>query len=617
MAYWDNLKITSGTGKRNTGIKGASTNHRGLDVVFPDGKVRPEVGGTVFYSGNMDGYGNIVILKGDDGNFYHYAHNAKNRVKKGQRVNPNEVIATMGNTGTSGGPHSHIEVTNAQGINLDPRTRQSLNMGGNKLASQGFYGNPTGAAAPVQGGGVPMINIAPQVGQIAEGTLTGNAALALQNKLDQERLARQYDIAGFGNAATENIEAIKNAYNAQIQNAMQEGQLSPEQVRDIANIKDMENALAQQQANQNLEYIKNQYEGLRTPEQLANYMNQAVNQLNANYVASNPTLQASYTGQGGYQIDPEELLALQGVDRNLNNFHNALYRTALRTGDPAATTFVNNPSQRAQQYLQNQQAIYEAQMANRYGVPYQQLMEASKQYGDLQKAYAPNYISGINAANQQEGQNFREIVSQLPKVGADVYKTGVEANQDLVSNIQKANENARLTNQQMANLLQEAAKSEFGIQQKQPELQTRKYETIAQGLRSPVNAMIQGNTGVGTQSISTIGANAGNINTNLTKQDETTNKRISQAEQNQINLMKAMQGGQDKTQAAQIKREAEIAKQRQQAYDKVVKFLSEPSSGLNAANTAMMYLINAGIDKNDAANIVRQIMEQKQEGKRR
>ena len=65
-------------------------------------------------------YGNFVTIKHGDGLETRYAHASKLFVKKGDLVNKNDVIALVGNTGRSTGPHLHYEIR-LNGRPLDPR----------------------------------------------------------------------------------------------------------------------------------------------------------------------------------------------------------------------------------------------------------------------------------------------------------------------------------------------------------------------------------------------------------------------------------------------------------------------------------------------------------------
>lgn len=86
--------------------------HDGIDIPAPKGTPIVAVDhGVVSYSGNgIRGYGNMIVLNHGDNVFTVYAHNKKNFVKKGDKVRRGNVIAHVGNTGRSTGPHLHFEI---------------------------------------------------------------------------------------------------------------------------------------------------------------------------------------------------------------------------------------------------------------------------------------------------------------------------------------------------------------------------------------------------------------------------------------------------------------------------------------------------------------------------
>lgn len=116
--------ITSGFGKRKRPTAGASVDHKGWDVGAPAGTpIVPHIGGVVEVvktPAQSGGYGNQVIIRQDDGYLVSYAHNKVNLVKPRQRIKPGTVIAEVGSTGRSTGPHTHIEVTGPDGKLVDP-----------------------------------------------------------------------------------------------------------------------------------------------------------------------------------------------------------------------------------------------------------------------------------------------------------------------------------------------------------------------------------------------------------------------------------------------------------------------------------------------------------------
>jgi murein DD-endopeptidase MepM/ murein hydrolase activator NlpD len=96
--------------------------HKGIDIAADSGdKVYAVAPGEVLYaSSSLKGYGNVVILRHDEKTTSLYAHNSRILVKKGQRVRMGKVIAKVGSSGRSTGPHVHFEVRRG-GKALDPR----------------------------------------------------------------------------------------------------------------------------------------------------------------------------------------------------------------------------------------------------------------------------------------------------------------------------------------------------------------------------------------------------------------------------------------------------------------------------------------------------------------
>ncbi len=86
--------------------------HDGIDIAAPTGSsVFAAADGEVIYSDDgVRGYGNMVMLKHNDGFITIYAHNRENLVKGGEMVKKGNLIARLGNTGHSSGPHLHFEV---------------------------------------------------------------------------------------------------------------------------------------------------------------------------------------------------------------------------------------------------------------------------------------------------------------------------------------------------------------------------------------------------------------------------------------------------------------------------------------------------------------------------
>ena len=92
------------------GMRGRHS-HEGIDISSRRGMVvRAAASGTVVFSDRKPGYGRVIFLKHPGGYKTVYAHNQDNLVLPGDRVKQGEVIADMGSTGESSGPHLHFEV---------------------------------------------------------------------------------------------------------------------------------------------------------------------------------------------------------------------------------------------------------------------------------------------------------------------------------------------------------------------------------------------------------------------------------------------------------------------------------------------------------------------------
>jgi murein DD-endopeptidase MepM/ murein hydrolase activator NlpD len=110
--------VTSKVGLRHDPIDGDIRKHNGIDIAIPEGTtVSPVASGKVLYSGQQHGYGNMVIVRHEDGMITIYAHHSRNCVKIGDKVDKKTRIAYSGSTGRSTGPHLHFEAWQG-GINV-------------------------------------------------------------------------------------------------------------------------------------------------------------------------------------------------------------------------------------------------------------------------------------------------------------------------------------------------------------------------------------------------------------------------------------------------------------------------------------------------------------------
>lgn len=99
--------------------------HNGLDIGLNFQNVYAETAGTVEFVGDGLSYGNLIIIRADDGTKHYYAHLQTFYVGVGNRVNRSDVIAISGNTGLVTGPHLHYgikgsDVNNGYAGYIDP-----------------------------------------------------------------------------------------------------------------------------------------------------------------------------------------------------------------------------------------------------------------------------------------------------------------------------------------------------------------------------------------------------------------------------------------------------------------------------------------------------------------
>jgi murein DD-endopeptidase MepM/ murein hydrolase activator NlpD len=91
---------------------GANGGNEGINIAVPEGTpVKAAEAGTVTYAGSeVKGYGNLVLIKHENGFVSAYAHNGSLSVKRGEQVKRGQVIATSGQTGNVTSPQLHFEI---------------------------------------------------------------------------------------------------------------------------------------------------------------------------------------------------------------------------------------------------------------------------------------------------------------------------------------------------------------------------------------------------------------------------------------------------------------------------------------------------------------------------
>tara|TARA_B100000315_G_C14596161_1_gene599724 strand:- start:13582 stop:14361 length:780 start_codon:yes stop_codon:yes gene_type:complete len=87
--------------------------HFGIDVAGPEGSgIHSAAYGQVVFSGWTNYFGNYIIIFHGNDYFTFYGHNMRNLIERGQIVERGNLIALLGNTGKTTGPHLHFEIWN-------------------------------------------------------------------------------------------------------------------------------------------------------------------------------------------------------------------------------------------------------------------------------------------------------------------------------------------------------------------------------------------------------------------------------------------------------------------------------------------------------------------------
>jgi murein DD-endopeptidase MepM/ murein hydrolase activator NlpD len=110
-------RITSLFGMRRDPFTSRHGRHRGVDFAsYYGAPIVATSGGVVSYSGWRGAYGKLVNVRHSNGYTTYYGHCSRLLVRNGQSVSQGQIIAKVGSTGRSTGPHVHYEIRTRQGL---------------------------------------------------------------------------------------------------------------------------------------------------------------------------------------------------------------------------------------------------------------------------------------------------------------------------------------------------------------------------------------------------------------------------------------------------------------------------------------------------------------------
>ena len=100
-------RVIAGFGARTNGQQ-----NDGINLAVPEGtSIKAAEDGVVAYAGNeLKGYGNLVLIRHNNGFVTAYAHASEVMVKRGDKVKRGQIIARSGQTGNVGTPQLHFEI---------------------------------------------------------------------------------------------------------------------------------------------------------------------------------------------------------------------------------------------------------------------------------------------------------------------------------------------------------------------------------------------------------------------------------------------------------------------------------------------------------------------------
>jgi len=112
--------VTCGFGNRQSPFTNLTEFHQGMDIANTKGApILATAGGTVTFAGEKAFLGQMVVIDHGHGMVTRYAHVQKALVKEGVKVKRGDVIALVGDTGRTTGPHVHYEVV-LNGMPVNP-----------------------------------------------------------------------------------------------------------------------------------------------------------------------------------------------------------------------------------------------------------------------------------------------------------------------------------------------------------------------------------------------------------------------------------------------------------------------------------------------------------------
>ena len=112
--------MTSTFGYRESPFTGRKEFHKGMDIAHREGTpILAAADGIVSFAGKKGSMGKVVVIDHGHGMITRYAHLSEVLKQRGEKIKRGDIIARMGNSGRSTGPHLHYEV-HLNGVPVNP-----------------------------------------------------------------------------------------------------------------------------------------------------------------------------------------------------------------------------------------------------------------------------------------------------------------------------------------------------------------------------------------------------------------------------------------------------------------------------------------------------------------
>lgn len=403
-----------------------------------------------------------------------------------------------------------------------------------------YIGDSTNPYNSVIGGAImenrpapDLINPTGQIQGLAQGGLLNQEALARQLMKAQADLNVQYDIAAARNEEARRLNELRNQGVKDINTQMYQNRISPQDYQTLTMLNAINNAGAVGNSNRVLNELMTDYQTAPTGEQLRGDFTQGVDEWVTKTQAANPilnSLQSIQNGQlQGYQIDPQKLNQLQALDRSTQNYMASRALMDARVAPERAAIEAQLAQQdpgNAARYAQNAQMLYQMQLANQYGIPYEDLMKAAEMQNKILENATTGVTSGIKETTLQPERTRIAGIENFPKVAASNTENQIKASEystGALTDYDKANLEY---NKPGAEMQKEVIAKQAEMESKYPELKEKKYETASKPLSQMTEPIIRGNTNIITTTSDNIQKAASDINKGAIAEYEEQGKDI-------------------------------------------------------------------------------------------